>query len=453
MKKEWVLLSVSVLVTLVAALGIIRWVAPGLLGVPTDLQLVQLDEQLPPFYEGVFRRDKGKAGEVMLKDPLTRVRARPFLPDLLPVTYGPHDILGFRNYGVPGVVDVVAIGDSQTYGNNAYLSQNWPSKLADRLAGKNVDVYNMSTGGWGAVQYLGMFTKAVLFQPRVIVIAFYTGNDPLESFQDTYGNEHWAWLKPDPALTPADIPKIEFPAPESEWWEVIFSDKVKTIFTPVLRYSSNSDHPVANAGYDIMARVARDIGAVADKTRTKIVFTIIPTKELAYAGKVKQEGLDPPESYARLIEGEQRHIEKLEAVIKSLPGLEYVDVVTPLQKAILGEVPLYPSSIDGHPVFAGYEVIGNAIADHISGFINKKTDGPVALEAEGGYSIYLLRGKGLRFFETLDLVLKNGWTREDITVVKPREIAGLPYLGNISEVEPEKFGPLSPVLHSGVSSN
>jgi len=101
-----------VLVTLLAALGIIRWVAPGLLGVPTDLQLVQLDEQLPPFYEGVFRRDKGEAGELMLKDPLTRVRARPFLHDMQPVTYGPHDLLGFRNYAVPGVVDVVTIGDS-----------------------------------------------------------------------------------------------------------------------------------------------------------------------------------------------------------------------------------------------------------------------------------------------------------------------------------------------------
>jgi hypothetical protein len=63
MKKEWLLLSISVLVTLIAALGIIRWMAPGLLGVPVDLQLVQVDEKLPPFYEGAFRREQGKGGQ------------------------------------------------------------------------------------------------------------------------------------------------------------------------------------------------------------------------------------------------------------------------------------------------------------------------------------------------------------------------------------------------------
>ena len=445
MKKEWLLLSISVLVTLIAALGIIRWMAPGLLGVPVDLQLVQVDEKLPPFYEGAFRREQGKEGELMLKDPLTRVRARPFLQDMQPVAYGPHDMLGFRNYSVPNVVDVVAIGDSQTYGNNAFLSQNWPSKLADRLAGKNVGVYNMSTGGWGAIQYQSMFTKAVSFQPRVIVIAFYSGNDPIESFQDAYGNENWGWLKPDQTLSPADIPPVEFPAPESEWWEVAFSDEVKTIFTPVLRYSSNSDHPVVNAGYEIMAGVVRDIGTTADKISAKIVFTIIPTKELAYAEKVKQENLQPPESYTTLVESERRHIDRLEAVIRSLPGVEYVDVVTKLQQSVLGPAPLYPSSIDGHPVFAGYQVIGNTIADHVSGFINKQTEGLLALKVAKGHRIYLLRDNGLRMFESLDFILQNGWAEANVKVVKPRDIAGYPFLGNISEVDPDKYGPLDRV--------
>jgi lysophospholipase L1-like esterase len=445
MKKEWLLLSISVLATLIAALGIIRWMAPGLLGVPVDLQLVQIDEKLPPFYEGAFRREKGKDGELMLQDPLMRVRARPFLQDMQPVNYGPHDMLGFRNYSVPNVVDVVAIGDSQTYGNNVFLGQNWPSNLADRLAGKNLDVYNMSTGGWGAVQYLGMFSKAVSFQPRVIVIAFYSGNDPLESFRDVYGNEHWGWLKPDQSLSPADIPPVEFPAPESEWWEVVFNDNVKTIFTPLLRYSSNSDLPVVNAGYEIMARVAQNIGDVAGQTPIKIIFTIIPTKELVYAEKVKQESLVPPESYTTLVEGERRHIGMLEAVIKNLPGVEYVDVVTKLQQAALGPVPLYPSTIDGHPVFAGYQVIGNTIADHVSGFIDKQADGLLALEVAEGHRVYLLRDNGLRMFESLDLILQNGWAEANLKVVKSRDIAGYPFLGNISEVDPDKYGPLDRV--------
>jgi hypothetical protein len=67
----------------------------------------------------------------------------------------------------------------------------------------------------------------------------------------------------------------------------------------------------------------------------------------------------------------------------------------------------------------------------------------VALEAEGGYTIYLLRDNGLRFFESFDLVLQNGWTEASVVVVKSRDIAGYPYLGNIREVDPKRFGPVN----------
>ena len=43
-------------------------------------------------------------------------------------------------------------------------------------------MYSMAVGGWGAVQYLDMFTKAARFRPHTVIIAFYSGNDPLESF-------------------------------------------------------------------------------------------------------------------------------------------------------------------------------------------------------------------------------------------------------------------------------
>ena len=311
---------------------------------------------------------------------------------------------------------------------------DWPEK--------DVDVYNMSTGGWGAVQYQNMFTKAEAFQPRVTVIAFYTGNDPLDSFQDVYGNENWAWLKPDNALSMADIPAIDYPAPESEWWEVVFSDDVKTIFTPVLRYASNSDHPVVNAGYEIMASVVRDIGSVAEKTKTKIVFTIIPTKELVYAKKVSQENMRPPESYTTLVESEKRRIDELAAVIRSLPGVEYVDVVTALQQAALGSVALYPSDINGHPFQAGYQVIGNSIADHVNIFIGKKTEGLLAVEVEGGHKIYLLRNKEVRLFESLDLIIKNGWINVNPMVVEARDLARYRFSGYIKDVDPGRYGPL-----------
>ncbi len=78
--------------------------------------------------------------------------------------------------------DIVTIGDSQTFGNNASLENNWPSRLRSELADKRPVLYSMAAGGWGAVRYLDIFMNATVLQPRVVV-AFSTGNDPLDSFQ------------------------------------------------------------------------------------------------------------------------------------------------------------------------------------------------------------------------------------------------------------------------------
>ena len=107
---------------------------------------------------------------------------------------GPNDVLGFRNAAVPAVADIVTIGDSMTYGNNAVMLKNWPSWMQAHLPRENVSVYNMSTGGWAAVQYLDMLEYAASFRPHIVIVAFYTGNDPIESFQMVQGNEHWRWL-------------------------------------------------------------------------------------------------------------------------------------------------------------------------------------------------------------------------------------------------------------------
>jgi hypothetical protein len=262
MKKDWLLLLGTAVATVVLALLVIRWLAPQLLGVPKDLQLVQVRKQLPPFYEGVFRQGDVRTQEILLQDPYTRIRGIPLLAE--DFALGPHDILGFRNRAVPNVADVIAIGDSQTYGNNALLEDNWPSQLGRLLAPKHPIVYSMATGGWSAVQYLDIFTKAILFQPKVVVVAFYSGNDPLESFAMAYDIERWAALRPDPRLTGTEAPPVAFPPPESELWHVKFKDGCITTFSPKLRLASNMpDQPAVRAGYAIMRESARQISALA----------------------------------------------------------------------------------------------------------------------------------------------------------------------------------------------
>ena len=136
-----------------------------------------------------------------------------------PTGIGPEIIAKlFDRKELYGLADIVVIGDSQTYGNNASLEQNWPSQMADNL-GLGLDkVYAMAVGGWGAVQYLDMFYNATLFRPRVIVVAMYTGNDPMDSFNMAYSYDRWRALRLNPDIKPGDAPQGTFPAPESEWW-------------------------------------------------------------------------------------------------------------------------------------------------------------------------------------------------------------------------------------------
>ena len=438
-RKEWLLTLSVITVTLVSSVALIRWLAPGLLGGPADLQLIQLDEKVPAYYRGVFQEEHFGYGEFLIKDPLTGVRARPFFPAFK--NLGPNDILGFRNTVVPTVADIVTIGDSITYGNNAVMDQNWPSIMQRNLRRDDINVYNMSTGGWAAVQYLDMFTNAAAFKPRVVVVAFYTGNDPMESFVMVYGNEHWHDLIPDSTLSKSDAPTVSLDMPEGEMWDVQFKDGVRTIFTPLLRMTSNSDLPAVHAGYDIISAVAIRMGNQAQLQGIQLVFTIIPTKELAYAEKVAGEAIALRDDYALLIDKEKKNLVNLAAVLSAIPEVVYVDVLGPLQEAAMGPVALYPEDKNGHPVAAGYEVIGRAIANSVEQFMPSSPKGLYALVDGDEFQIVLVNEEGVWYFDNVDDIEANGWLPGELPEIEKRDLAMLPHNGIITTVNKARFGP------------
>lgn len=446
MKKEWLMASVLSIITLSALLAILRSFAPALLGIPVDLQMVKVDEKVPPFYENVFRLEDFKSQEFIIKDPLAVVRARPLVPNQKMV--GPNDILGFRNHSVPNVADVIVIGDSQTYGNNSQIQLNWPGQMSTALNRRQTTtIYNMSVGGWGGVQYLYAASKAIAFQPRVIVVAFYTGNDPLESFRVAYSYDAWKKLIPDPSLSASDIPKVVFPAPESELWKVSLGGGHSTVFTPKLRYSSNMNHPAVRAGYAVMAGSAREIGRIANQAGVQVVFTIIPTKELVYERKILSEDIIPQQDYLALVAAEKANIAKLKSVILNLEGATYIDLLDPLQEAAMEPGNLYPSNKDGHPLAQGYGIIAATVAKSVEKFLPMRIRGFAVLElGSGNYKPILINREGYWYFAgkaDKTLIEKNGWNVSNAPVINLREIADLEYAGEISDVQPERFGPQS----------
>lgn len=439
MKKEWFLSLIVTVLTVIVALALIRLYAPQLVGSGRDLQLVQVSKEVPPFFDNVFRKKDYESHDFTIQDPYVK-RSKPLMNE--EIGWGPHDILGFRNRTIPNIADVVTIGDSQTYGVNAQLVGNWPSQMQAYLGKKQATVYSMAVGGWGAAEYLDIFQKALKFRPEVIVVAFYSGNDPLETFRQAYGNKYYDLLKTNKTLKSSDIPKAVFPAPKSEWWQVQFKDGVSTVFTPKLRHASNQQHPAVRAGYAGMAKVGSMMGKIARNHEVKLVLTIIPTKELVYAKKVKLDGITSSADYQKLITDEYRNIRWLADELSKVPDAIFVDVVTPLQEAAMQPNTLYPKNIDGHPIETGYRIIALILASKINTILSDPLEGIVGLrQNEKHNSIFLVRNGKVWFVPSMDILRKNGWKLNNIPLTNERNIRRLPLVGVMDSVDATCFGP------------
>jgi len=439
MKKEWLIAIGATLLSLLVARSIVKTLRINS-NVPKDMAIVQLDAREAPFYEGVFKRPSEHGQDLLISDPKTILRGAPFFKDQLGA--GPHDVLGFRNRVVPTIADVVTIGDSQTYGNNVITAENWPSVMAKSLAGE-VTVYNVSLGSWGGVQYFDMAQKVALFKPLAIVVAFYTGNDSLETFKAAYAVDSWKEFRLDASLSIHDMPNIPFPPPKEDRWELRFSSGFTTTFTPKLRLLSNdSASGAVVAGYRIIKEIATRIYSVLTKEGVDVYFTVIPTKEMVYSKRVQDEGVVPPEAYAKLIREEGNALSELTEHFAVI-GAKSIDVVSDLKSAASTDALLYPPDSNGHPVPEGYRLIGETIARAVKDGLANKT----GVLADGGYftaspeRYYVARKGEMYLFAQPEAAALSGWKKEDFVKVDNRRIESIGMNGVVRSGDTERFGP------------
>jgi len=126
---------------------------------------------------------RNKSVAVMTASALTDTLPDAALGSRLNPEYPGHDRDGFRNAAVLDRADLVAIGDSQTYGTNVQMKQAWPQQIA-ALGGETV--YNMGVPGYGPVHYLMLTPHALAKKPAWVVTALYDGNDLYDSFRMVY---------------------------------------------------------------------------------------------------------------------------------------------------------------------------------------------------------------------------------------------------------------------------
>jgi hypothetical protein len=307
-------------------------------------------------------------------------------------------------------------------------------------------VYNMAVGAWSGLNYLEMIDVALRFQPRVVIVAFYTGNDPLTDFRGAYSNPKWRQFIPDTDLTVADAPKVEYPPPQAELWSVQFNDGLAMTFTPNYRYASNRyDDAAVRAGYKIMARTAAEIAKKVVDAGAVPVFTILPTKELVYADKVGRDGVHADGRYVELVRDEARNLDELKATLMALEQSRYVDVLSALQHEAMRPALLYPAGSDGHPKEAGYGLVAESVYEGIRRLVPEYPRGLVGVSHGTGEidSIYRLTAHGKWYFPDHESIVQNGWDLNQLIQVPLRDLMGVPTLGTVDAVDKEKFGPLN----------
>ncbi|MGH9368457.1 MAG: GDSL-type esterase/lipase family protein [Thermoanaerobaculia bacterium] len=179
--------------------------AAGLLVAEAVLQLFSL---LVPARMDFLRQARAP---ISLKDARLGLRPNPDFPD--------HDAGGYRNASVPPEADVVALGDSHTYGTGVRREENWPHRLAERT-GRTV--YGISCGGWGPTQSLILFDGALALKPRLVVEAFYTGNDLFDCFDTVYGDHGLPQLATDEPASAQAIRAAERREPLKERYDGLY---------------------------------------------------------------------------------------------------------------------------------------------------------------------------------------------------------------------------------------
>lgn len=312
-----------------------------------------------------------------------------------------HDGLGFRNRSVPAQADVVAIGDSMTYGVSAPRDGSWPAQLAGEL-GK--PVYNMGLGGYGPLQYLQLArSTARQLKPHVVVVGFYFGNDLMDAHIIAHSRPHWAaWKRSEQgaaegAFEPAGpAPAKRFGAlrawlgrhsmvyavlrgtvfqrfgamereaivraspPDVRWpWS---EAAVRTVFTPQERLAViDVGSPPVREGLDISKQALAALQDELAAQQVKLLVLLIPTKERAYCRHLQARQLALPASFAKLCTAEAADKQELLSFLAER-RIASVDAQPALEAAIEQQVQLYPPDADGHPQSAGYGVIARAVA-------------------------------------------------------------------------------------------
>src|SRR6266446_122685 len=316
------------------------------------------------------------------------------------------DRWGFRNPKVPETADIVAVGDSHTYGNTARMVDAWPYVLG-QASGRQV--YNMGLGGYGPNQYFYLSkTKALSLKPKMIVWGLYMGDDFENAFSITYGLDYWSYLR---KLPPQKVEANIWEGPPTDkgvrsirvWlsrhcliYQLVFhfgfggrvkgdfqirnaaqlypgydtslivpEKNILEAFRPKgVLFGLDQDNPNVREGMRITFELLQEMNELCKQSNIQFVVVVIPTKEMVFSDYLEhQPNLPLHDAIDTLLASERSASEQLFRVLTD-NKIPYVYPL-PMLKQSVGQGLYSRGAVDMHPNKNGYHVIGESVAAYL----------------------------------------------------------------------------------------
>lgn len=185
------------------------------------------------------------------------------------------DKSGFRNEGQE-TADIIAIGDSFTFGTNVDSDHSWPKVLGQML---NKNVYNYGVGGYGILQYSYILDRAVEKNPEAIVVGLFLANDLYDIchfvVERKYSKEQASQAGVNSSLCPSTNRQVsaELEKEAVNGW----------LSTKIALYSILTHYYLRYArGMEIDSMLRNDIAIVNDDTERAILHHLSTKKNAAF---------------------------------------------------------------------------------------------------------------------------------------------------------------------------
>lgn len=315
------------------------------------------------------------------------------------------DRWGFRNRAVPATADIVAVGDSHTFGNTARMVDAWPYVLGS-LTGRQV--YNMGLGGYGPNQYFYLSkTKALSLKPKMIIWGLYVGDDFENAFSITYGLDYWAYLRklPPQRVEPNiwEISPLSWHKGIRVWlsrhsviYQLVFHsgfggqfqgeiqiknaanlypglatslivpDKhILEAFRPKgVLFGLDEENPNVREGMRITFELLREMDEICQQNHIQFMVVVIPTKEMVFSEYLENNSMLPLDDVIDKLIVNERLARAQMFQFMTDNNISYVDPLPALKRSV-GQELYARTAADMHPNKNGYRVIAEATAEFL----------------------------------------------------------------------------------------